>query len=194
MHITYVLLALTILAGCGDAQNSDRGGFARPPTEVVVASAQVRTIREELEAIGTTKANESITLTAQVTDTVSHVRFEDGDLVEVGDVLVELTNEEETALLAEAQANVQDAELQFNRFNDLLANKSVSQSQVDEAEAKYNAAQAREGGRAFPAAILRQRTARRHHRRDTRQPLRSGAVPVRFRAAAPGRQGEGAGL
>lgn len=157
MHITYVLLALTILAGCGDAQNSDRGGFARPPTEVVVASAQVRTIREELEAIGTTKANESITLTAQVTDTVSHVRFEDGDLVEVGDVLVELTNEEETALLAEAQANVQDAELQFNRFNDLLANKSVSQSQVDEAEAKYNAAQAREQS---IAARLRDRLVR----------------------------------
>ena len=38
---------------------------------------------------------------------------------------------------------MRDAQTQFNRFNDLLVNKSVPQSQVDEAEAKYNAAQAR---------------------------------------------------
>ena len=143
MQLAYAVLAVIILTGCKDPQSSERGGFARPPTEVVVTSAQIRTIHDELEAIGTTKANESITLTAQVTDTVSHVRFEDGDLVEMGDVLVELTNEEETALLAEAEANAKDAETQFNRLYGLLANKSVSQSLVDEAEAKYDAAQAR---------------------------------------------------
>lgn len=143
MRLAYAVLALMILTGCEDPKSAGPGSFARPPTEVVVTAAQIRTIRDELEAIGTTKANESITLTAQVTDTVSQVRFEDGDLVEMGDVLVELTNEEETALLAEAEANARDAELQFKRLQGLLANKSVSQSLADEAEAKYDAAQAR---------------------------------------------------
>ena len=73
----------------------------------------MRTIRDEVEAIGTTLANESVTLTAKVTDTVSKVRFEDGELVESGQVLVELTNTEQAALLAESEANVQDARNQF---------------------------------------------------------------------------------
>ena len=38
------------------------------------------------------------------------VNFEDGDYVEAGHVLVELTNQEESALLAEARANLDDAE------------------------------------------------------------------------------------
>lgn len=140
-------LLLLTLVGCsdpGDAARPDRAGSApRDLTLVVVAGAAQRTLRDEVEAIGTARANESVTITAKVTDTVSRVRFDDGAFVAQGDVLLELTNREETALLAEAQANLQDARTQLARLEDLLAQRTVPISQVDEARARFAAAEAR---------------------------------------------------
>ncbi len=139
-------LTLALLAGCaedaaGPSGRADPGG--RGPTLVVTAAAEPRIIRAEVEAIGTARANESVVITAKVTDTVSKVRFDDGGLVEAGDVLLELTNREETALLAEAKANVDDARTQLQRLENLLAQRTVPVSQVDEARARFAAAEAR---------------------------------------------------
>lgn len=146
--LTVTLSVLLLAAACSqeDGQPGQRGpgGFQRPPTLVATVPAQKREIREYLEAIGTAMANESVTLTAKVTDTVSRVRFEDGDLVEEGDILVELTDAEEAALLREAEANVTDARLQFERLDNLFKQGSVPQSQVDESRARFDAAEARQ--------------------------------------------------
>lgn len=136
------------LSACSE-EPSSRGPGARPgmgmrpPTLVVTDQAQIRVIRNEVEAIGTARANESVTITAKVTDTVSRVNFEDGDFVDQGDVLLELTNREETALLAEAEANVNDARTQLERLENLLQQRTVPQSQVDEARARHAGAEAR---------------------------------------------------
>ena len=113
------------------------------PPRVEIAIAAVQPLHDTIEALGTVTANESVTIIAKLTDTVSKVRFEDGQLVEAGDVLVELTNREETALLAEAEANVVDARAQYRRLADLLRDRSVPESQVDEARARLLAAEAR---------------------------------------------------
>lgn len=105
--------------------------------------AEYRSIADIVEAVGTTVAMESVTLTAKVTDTIRHVRFEDGDFVESGAVLVELTNLEETALLAEAEANVIDARNQHDRVVNLFEQRSVPISDVDEAKARLSGATAR---------------------------------------------------
>ena len=83
---------------------------------VTVGRAHRDQLYDVVEALGTAQANESVTLTAKVTDTVRRVNFEDGDYVEAGAVLVELTNQEEEALLAEARANLDDAESQLRRL------------------------------------------------------------------------------
>jgi membrane fusion protein (multidrug efflux system) len=140
-----------VAAGCSDegtdqGKGSDspgRGGPAGGAPIVEIAQALVQPLHDTIEALGTVTANESVTITAKLTDTVSQVRFEDGDLVEAGEVLVELTNREETALLAEAEANVVDARAQHRRLADLFKDGSVPESQVDEARARLLAAQAR---------------------------------------------------
>ncbi|HEY3518006.1 MAG TPA: hypothetical protein VGL98_13245, partial [Gammaproteobacteria bacterium] len=73
------------------------GGFGggRPQAQaplVTVAHARRDSIFDVVEALGTAQANESVTLMAKVTDTVRRVNFEDGDYVEAGAVLIELTN------------------------------------------------------------------------------------------------------
>lgn len=138
------LLGCLLLAGCKESTSkSNTDNREARITPVVFADAELRTIRRQVEAIGTTRANESVTITAKVTAKVNKVNFEDGELVEAGTVLVELTNEEETALLAEAQANVDDTKSQYTRLRDLLKQQSIPVSQVDEAKARYSGAQAR---------------------------------------------------
>ncbi|MCR9280016.1 MAG: efflux RND transporter periplasmic adaptor subunit [Pseudomonadaceae bacterium] len=135
---------LAMLVGCGADTNKGPGaGFKRPPTPVVTEAVAVRDLSDVINAIGNTQANESVTITAKVTDTVSKVHFDDGQLVEAGDVLIELTNAEETALLNEALANRTDAETQLERLSNLYEQRTIPLSQVDEAKARANAARAR---------------------------------------------------
>jgi membrane fusion protein (multidrug efflux system) len=124
------------------------GGFgggrpqAQPPL-VTVGHARRDSIFDVVEALGTAQANESVTLTAKVTDTVRRVNFEDGDYVEAGAVLIELTNQEEEALLAEARANLDDAESQLRRLEDLSGRGLTSASELDVARSRAGASRAR---------------------------------------------------
>jgi membrane fusion protein, multidrug efflux system len=118
------------------------GGMGAPPV-VVVEQVQRAILSDEIEAIGTALANESVTLTAKVTERVSKVRFEDGQAVEAGDILVELTRTEERALLAESEATLNDARRQLRRLEDLVRQGSVPLSQVDEARSRVEAQEAR---------------------------------------------------
>jgi membrane fusion protein (multidrug efflux system) len=115
---------------------------AQPPL-VTVARARRDRIYDVVEALGTAQANESVTLTAKVTDTVRRVNFEDGDYVEAGAVLIELTNQEEEALLAEARANLDDAESQLRRLTDLSSRGLSAESELDVARSRQAAVQAR---------------------------------------------------
>ena len=143
-------IALLLAAGCADESASGpsagaAGRFSgRPATLVVAEPVTLRQINDVIEAVGTTLANESLTITAKVTDAIRQVRFDDGDFVTQGDILVELTNEEQTALLAEAEANVIDARTQYERLKDLLDQSSVPVSDVDEAQARLSAMTARQ--------------------------------------------------
>jgi membrane fusion protein (multidrug efflux system) len=137
-------------AGGGRPAGGPPGGFgpgggrpqAQPPL-VTVGRAHRDSIFDVVEALGTTQANESVTLSAKVTDTVRRVNFEDGDYVEAGAVLIELTNQEEEALLAEARANLDDAESQLRRLQDLSGRGLTSASELDVARSRAGASQAR---------------------------------------------------
>jgi membrane fusion protein (multidrug efflux system) len=133
--------------GAGAPGAGRPGGFggrpaAQPPL-VTIGRAHRDQLYDVVEALGTTQANESVTLTAKVTDTVRRVNFEDGDYVEKGTVLIELTNQEEEAALAEARANLDDAESQQRRLEDLSNRGLSAASQLDAARSRTDAMQAR---------------------------------------------------
>lgn len=146
----YVAKSGTDAAGQGGLPGGSLIPGETSATYVVVEPVSLRSFIDEIEAIGTTQANESVTLTAKLTDTVRRVNFSDGDFVEAGQVLVELTNEEQTALLAEAKANLDDSKRQLDRIEDLVRKNSVPVSQADETRARYAASKAR-----FEAIVAR---------------------------------------
>ena len=133
------LAANTYLKNQQQAEAWGAGG----PTVVVTELVRMATIVDSIESIGTAQANESVSLTSKVTDTVRKVNFEDGDYVEVGAILVELTNAEETALLAEAQATLDETTRQLNRIQNLIDQRLASELQLDEERVRQKTAAAR---------------------------------------------------
>jgi len=158
-YVVLVLLALAAAAGVwyfalrdGPASTPGFAGGNGAPfgaqevPVVTVEPARFDILTETIEALGTAVANESVVLAAKVTDTVRSVDFEDGDYVEAGAILVQLTNREEEAQLAEAEANLEDAETQLRRVEDLAERGLAPRSELDVARSRAAAAQARLDG------------------------------------------------
>jgi membrane fusion protein (multidrug efflux system) len=113
-----------------------------PKAAVIAAEVSREQFVDRVEALGTLKANESVAVTANVTETVSAIHFDDGERVEKGQVLVEMTNAEEHALLEEAQARAGEAERQYGRVKSLVAQRSASESLLDERKRDLDTARA----------------------------------------------------
>lgn len=144
-----VLLAVAtlVLAGCGagDPAGADAAGERRgpPPTPVVVARVVQAPFLDTLQAVGTAASNESLEITANASDRIRRIAFREGQLVQVGEVLLELDTQQEEAELAEARANLADARRQLERLESLVATNSAARSQRDEQAARVDAAVAR---------------------------------------------------
>lgn len=114
-----------------------------PPPTVIVHPAELGTIADPLEALGTLQANETVQITAKVSDVIAAIHFDDGQEVKAGQVLVELSDAEETALLLEAQALAEEAERQYQRLRSLVEKGTAAESLLDERRREAETARAR---------------------------------------------------
>lgn len=112
------------------------------PPGVIVSEVREQEWYDPLEALGTLRANETVVLTASVTDTITNIHFEDGQRVERGYLLAEMTGEEESALVNEMTARRAEAKKQFQRLKDLPDSGAVSESLYDQRQREYQAAEA----------------------------------------------------
>lgn len=116
---------------------------APPAAPVIVEEVQKAEMNDEVEALGTLKANESITLTATITDTISAIHFESGKRVKKGDILVELTSNQERAALAESRSRLAEARRQFERVQPLVETGAISGATFDQRRREFETAEAR---------------------------------------------------
>ncbi len=103
----------------------------KDPIPVVVAIIARAPFVDTMEALGTVRANESVEVTANRADHVSAIHFDDGQLVEKGDLLVELHSKEERAALAEALAVRDDRQTNHGRAKELFDEKLTSQREYE---------------------------------------------------------------
>ncbi|ACE84550.1 efflux RND transporter periplasmic adaptor subunit [Cellvibrio japonicus] len=111
--------------------------------DVITQPVSIKNLSTRIEALGTLRANESITLTPNVTKTVTRINFEDGQRVAKGQVLVEMTSREESALLEEARFNTDEARKQLDRVDALVKRGAASHALLDQRVREYEAARAR---------------------------------------------------
>lgn len=142
----FSLSAISLMALALTACNKDTAGptaRAGTPLPVLVQPVTRSDWVDRIQALGTARASESVTLTAKTAETVSRVNFSDGQTVAAGDVLVELTDRTEVAQLKEAQAAFVESEKQYERLRGLVKQGTVTQSQVDQQLAARDSARAR---------------------------------------------------
>lgn len=126
--------------GRGVEGGSERGGQA---VLVTLAPVETREFADVIEAVGTAKANESVDITAKSADTVGKLNFADGQQVEKGFVIAEMTSREQTADLGAARAALAEAEKSYKRIGDLSRKGFATRAQLDGALAARDAAAAR---------------------------------------------------
>jgi RND family efflux transporter MFP subunit len=127
--------------------------FLAPTAEAALpfatAPVQYREVDQAYSAEAVVEAVDQATIAAQITGRVVEVAFDAGDVVKKGQVLVRIDESEvrqivagSEAQVAQAQANLQNARLAYERSKQLLAQKFVSQAVVDKSLADFRSAEA----------------------------------------------------
>lgn len=139
MRNLLLISALVALTACSDADGRSR---QRPDPLVRVEPARAERFVERLEAVGTARANEQVTLSAPVTERVVTLNFSDGGFVQKGQVVAVLARGQEQAQLAEAQARAAEAQKQLERLDELKRRGFATNSAVDAQTALAQSARA----------------------------------------------------
>lgn len=130
------------LAGCGkQAATADKGKANAIP--VTVQRVQPQAWSDSLQALGTARARESVTLTAKLNEIVESVHFDSGQDVAAGASLVTLRGNAQQAALAEAQAAFDEADRLYKRQSELAEQQLIARSALDTQRALRDAASAR---------------------------------------------------
>jgi membrane fusion protein (multidrug efflux system) len=119
-------------------------GSGGPDVVAVVTQAVAqRQLQVDIEAVGTARANESVSVTSKTSNTVTAIRFKEGQLVRRGAVLVEFDPAQAQADLAAAEAARIESRANYERSRALANTQVLSASQMDQIEATLKANEAR---------------------------------------------------
>lgn len=144
-----VVVGKTVFSAADDAGSAKAAQPGRPgggpggPTQVTAVAVGMHTFSDAMQAIGTAQARESIVLTPKVADTIRAIRFDSGDRVRQGQVLVEMSSVEQAADMAEARASNDAAQEDLRRTQELFNRGFASQARLDTVQAAADAARAR---------------------------------------------------
>lgn len=161
MRVVSQLVVVAILGATGaggwyayKSYASGRGEAAQrqaaPAPLVEFVTPKTMSVVEKAEAVGTARANESVTLTARQSGTVYRILFQEGQMVRRGDALVELESRERVADLdsvraeiAQARAVADEIRQQLDRARQLRATGNAPEARVDQLESQLRAAEGR---------------------------------------------------
>jgi membrane fusion protein (multidrug efflux system) len=114
----------------------------KPPITVAAALAEERQWQERLPAVGSLKALQGVELSLEVEGTVKALHFDSGQKVKAGQLLLQLNDDQETALLGTAQADLGLAKVDFGRGSQLVGDSAISRGEFDRLTAQYRRNQA----------------------------------------------------
>jgi len=141
--VLLIALAATAIyywAGSGPPQQQRGGRFAsgEGPVPVLVATAKTADVPVYLDAVGTTKALNTVTVSPQVDGKLISVDFKEGQDVKKGDVLARIDPttyqaqlDQAIAKKAQDEALLANAKIDLDRYEKLAATNAINRQQAD---------------------------------------------------------------
>ena len=144
LRIASSAFVLVLIAACGNEQPAP----AVPVTaQLSAAVVESREVDLDYSAEAVVEAVRQSTVAAQIAGRVVELRFDVGDAVKKGEVIVRIDERAATQAVAasaaqvqEAQASLANSRAQFERSKQLAAQKFISAAGLEKAEAEYKAA------------------------------------------------------
>ena len=144
-----LLSTMIALVGCEPGEQAAGPAVAAPPPAVGVATVREREITPSMEFVGRVEAIDAVDLVARVQGFLEERAFEEGAMVESGDLLFRIEREPFQASVTARQADVEratatltNARLQRERLEPLIERGGATQAQLDAAVAAEQEASA----------------------------------------------------
>jgi multidrug efflux system membrane fusion protein len=130
----------------GRAARGGGGGAAGgPPISVLAAAAKVADVPVYIDAIGTVRALNTVTVNAQVDGQITEISFKEGQDVKKGDVLARIdaalyqaSYDQAVAKKAQDEAQLANQKRDLARYSTLLQTNAASRQQVDTQQASVD--------------------------------------------------------
>jgi membrane fusion protein (multidrug efflux system) len=119
-----------------------RPGGPAGPAAVEVAAAEGVTLADDVQAVGSLRARQGVTLRPEVSGRVAQLGFRDGQPVRRGQLMLQLDDALQRAQLQQAEAQAGIARTNLQRSRELLAQNFISESAVDQNAAALQVAEA----------------------------------------------------
>ena len=98
---------------------------------VSASTPEIKQVDDILELPASLIANESVDITSVVSEKIKKILFQEGKFVKKNQLLVELIDSEEQAKLRQISAELEEAELNYERAKKLISKGNISQSILD---------------------------------------------------------------
>lgn len=129
-----VLLIVLILGGYkafSIYQQIQQFSAPRPPVSVAATAAREQLWQSRLPAVGSLKAFQGVNLSLETAGTVKTLLFESGQRIRVGQPLLQLDSDVESALLGTAMADLGLAQVEYGRGSQLVDSQAISKGEFD---------------------------------------------------------------
>lgn len=137
------LIVLFLAAGACEEEQESRGGGRGGAAKVVTQRVELQPMVDEIQALGTAHANESVDIQPRISSLIERIAFVEGQLVGKGDLLVELENNEIVAGLAVAEAALTESRSLYDRSRSLADSQAISASSLEQLLARVQVDEAR---------------------------------------------------
>jgi len=145
------LSTLLMLTGCsgqdGEGQQAGAGGM--PPAAVVVQQATLAVVTVRQDYAGRARGAREVEVRARISGILEQRLYEEGQMVREGDALFRIDRKPAAAALQRAraqrqvaEADVQQAEREWNRISSLFERNAVSERERDSAQSALELARA----------------------------------------------------
>lgn len=135
------IAAVLALSGC-KRDGEVPAGHPLPPAVVRVVVAEAKPLMATEDAVGTVRSETRAVIEANVSGRIQALPVRAGELVKKGDLIAQLDVQEIHARLDQAQAALEQAEQDLQRFKALLQQNVLTKAEYDTAEARQRIAKA----------------------------------------------------